>query len=95
MMLAQDVSQLSIGVVSELHPKLLGRVKVRFPHLNNTESDWCFVVSPMAGEERGLAMIPEVGDHVLVGFEQGSMERGFILGGCGTRKRKHRLLKAI
>lgn len=85
-MLGQEVSQLSVGIVCELHPKLLGRMKVRFPHLDNTESDWCAVVAPMAGSDRGMVMLPEVGDHVLVGFEQGAVERGFILGGLWNEK---------
>ncbi len=87
-MIAEEVSSLAIGVVSELHPTILGRVKVRFPHLRQCESDWCPVVSPMGGPERGFVMSPEVGDHVLVGFEHGCTQRGFILGSIWNEEQK-------
>ncbi len=56
-----------IGVVTSLDdPERLGRVKVNYPHLNNTESDWARLASPMAGQERGLFLRPEVGDEILL-----------------------------
>jgi uncharacterized protein involved in type VI secretion and phage assembly len=64
------------------------RVKVRFPWLpngdqsgqNSEESDWYRVVTTMAGNGRGMFMLPEVGDEVLVAFEHGDISRGYIVG---------------
>lgn len=59
----------------------LGRVKVKFPWLSDTdESYWARIVTPMAGKERGLYFIPEVNDEVLVAFEHGMIEFPYILG---------------
>jgi uncharacterized protein involved in type VI secretion and phage assembly len=73
----------AVGVVtSNADPEQLGRVKLRFPALSATaESAWAPVVTPMAGTERGLQLLPEVGDTVLVAFEQGDVNRPFVLGG--------------
>ena len=87
-MIAEEVSHLVIGVVSELHASIMGRVRVKFPHLDETESDWCSVVAPMGGPERGFVMLPEVGDNVLVGFEHGDPLRGFILGSIWNQTQK-------
>ena len=62
------------------------RVKVRFPWLpnggdqNSEESDWCRIATPMAGDQRGLFLLPEVGDEVLVAFEHGDIGRPFVVG---------------
>ena len=73
----------TVGVVTNNRdPKLLARVKVRFPALSSTlESAWASVVTPMAGTERGMHILPEAGDTVLVAFEDGDVNRPFVLGG--------------
>jgi uncharacterized protein involved in type VI secretion and phage assembly len=74
---------LAVGVVTNnADPERLARVKVQFPALSDTvESTWAPVVAPMAGPETGVQALPEVGDTVLVGFEQGDVNRPFVLGG--------------
>ena len=67
----------------------LCRVKVRFPwHENASESFWARLATPMAGKGRGLVMIPEVGDEVLVAFEREDLRFPYVLGGLwnGTDK---------
>jgi uncharacterized protein involved in type VI secretion and phage assembly len=60
----------------------LARVKLSFPWLSDTyESDWVRVVQPGAGSERGLLLVPEVNDEVLVSFEQGDFRRPYVIGG--------------
>lgn len=72
---------LVIGVVASLEdPDLLGRVQVRYPHLNDTPSDWARLVSPMAGKAMGTFFRPQVGDEVLVGHEQNDPRRPYVLG---------------
>jgi uncharacterized protein involved in type VI secretion and phage assembly len=57
------------------------RVKVRFPwHEKSTESYWARLAAPMAGKDRGVVMIPEVGDEVLVAFEREDLRFPYILG---------------
>ena len=42
---------------------------------------WARVVAPMAGDDRGLFCLPDVGDEVLVVFAQGDLRAPLILGG--------------
>jgi uncharacterized protein involved in type VI secretion and phage assembly len=57
------------------------RVKVRYPWYENPrESYWARLATPMAGADRGLVLIPEVGDEVLVVFEREDLRFPFILG---------------
>ncbi len=87
-----DSAQLVIGVVTNLEdPERPSGVKVTFPTLSDTfESAWARVVMPGAGNDdgkgRGLQLLPEVGDEVLVGFEHGDPQRPIVLGGlCSTK----------
>lgn len=58
------------------------RVKVRFPwHDQPRESYWARLATPMAGNDRGMVLIPEVGDEVLVAFEREDLRFPYILGG--------------
>ncbi|MCT2593929.1 VgrG-related protein [Streptomyces sp. N2-109] len=60
-------------------PDGLGRVKVRFPWLSDEyASDWARTAQA-GGTGGGAAFIPEVGDEVLVGFEQGHLDRPYVL----------------
>ncbi|MBV9098185.1 MAG: hypothetical protein JO079_09020 [Frankiaceae bacterium] len=75
---------LLIGVVTNLGSgENAGMLRVKFPGLDaNLVSAWARFVAPSAGPEgRGLVMLPEVGDEVLVGFEEGDMHHPVIIGG--------------
>lgn len=71
-----------IGLVTNTKdPDKLARVKVKFPWLSDSdESDWARVATPMAGNGRGLQLLPEVDDEVLVAFEHGDMRFPYVLG---------------
>lgn len=57
------------------------RVRVSYPwHVTPHQSYWARVVSPMAGAKRGLYLVPEVGDEVLVAFDRGDVRFPYILG---------------
>lgn len=59
----------------------LGRVKVKFPWLSDTdESWWARIAVPMAGKQRGFYFLPEVNDEVLVAFEHGDVRFPYVLG---------------
>ncbi len=79
-----------VGVVTNNQdPDGLGRVKVKFPWLSDTdESYWARVATPMAGKERGLYCLPEVDDEVLVVFEHGDVRFPYVLGGLWNGKDK-------
>lgn len=72
---------LVIGLVIDLDdPENIGRVKVKYPTLEDKESDWARLVAPMAGKKRGTFFRPEVGDEVVVGYERGDPRCAYILG---------------
>ena len=63
-------------------PQRSGRVRLTFPWLaDDYVSDWARTVQAGAGKDRGAAVLPEVGDEVLVAFEQGDFSRPTVLGG--------------
>lgn len=72
----------TVGLVTNnKDPEGLGRVKVKFPWLSaQEESYWARILTPMAGNGRGIYFLPEVDDEVLVAFEQGDMNFPYILG---------------
>jgi uncharacterized protein involved in type VI secretion and phage assembly len=72
-----------VAVVTDvLDPEKLGRVKLSFPWLSDDfVSGWSRTVHPGAGKDRGAMLLPEVGDEVLVVFEQGDVRRPYVLGG--------------
>lgn len=78
---------LAVGVVTNVQdPEPLGRVKVKFPGLDQAvESGWARIAYPGAGKggkgARGSLWLPEVGDEVLVGFEDGDTRHPVLLGG--------------
>jgi phage protein D len=63
-------------------PEDRGRVRLTFPWLSDDfVTDWARTVQPGAGDRRGALVVPEVGDEVLVAFEQGSFQRPYVIGG--------------
>ncbi|HEY8285700.1 MAG TPA: VgrG-related protein [Chloroflexota bacterium] len=79
-----------IGVVTDnTDPdKKQGRVKVKLPYIVGASAesggivtDWARMVVPGGGATRGMYYLPEVNDEVLVAFEQGDINRPYILGG--------------
>ena len=64
-----------------------GRVKVQMNwQTGNITTDWIRVMTPDGGSSdevrtnRGFVFIPEVGDHVLVGFRHGDPNRPYVMG---------------
>jgi len=69
-------------------PEQKGRVKLAFPWLApDYESDWARTVQ-LGGVRGGGVFSPEVGDEVLVGFEQGYLDRPYVIGGLYNGKDK-------
>lgn len=65
------------------------RVKVSYPwHDKPRDSYWARLAMPMAGNGRGMVVIPEVGDEVLVAFERDDLAFPCILGSLYNGKDK-------
>jgi uncharacterized protein involved in type VI secretion and phage assembly len=75
---------LAVGVVTDVkEPGNRGRgwVRLKFPWLSDDYiTDWVRTVQ-FGGVRGGGVLCPEVNDEVLVGFEQGSLDRPYVLGG--------------
>jgi uncharacterized protein involved in type VI secretion and phage assembly len=68
-------------VTSVKDPDKQGRVQVSFPYLGGqNESTWAPVATLMSGGSRGSWFMPEVGDEVLVAFNQDNVAHPFIIG---------------
>ncbi len=68
-------------VVDVDDPQKEGRIKLRFPWLDDTSvSEWCRVAQVHAGNGRGAFFSPEVGDEVLVAFVHGDMRLPIAIG---------------
>jgi type VI secretion system secreted protein VgrG len=66
-------------VVDNNDPDKRGRIKVRF-HWQEDVTSWVRMSSPHAGGKRGMLFWPEIGDEVVVAFEEGDPERPIVIG---------------
>ena len=72
-----------IGIVTDNYDaEMKGRVCVNIPvrdkEANNLK--WARVAMPSSGKEWGHYFLPEVGDQVLLVFEQGNIEKPYVIG---------------
>ncbi len=47
---------------------------------DNEMTDWCYVMTPMGGKERGLFLFPQVDDLVVLGYLESDPHRPIVLG---------------
>lgn len=89
------IQGVAVGIVTNnVDDKGLYRVKVRFPWLPNGGSDgseesyWCRIATFLAGPDRGGFWLPETNDEVLVAFDHGDLNHGYVIGAMwnGTDK---------
>lgn len=72
-------------VINVLDPMTLGRVQVQLPFIDSLDlSPWARVAVPMAGITHGMYFIPNIGDEVLVAFEQGDINVPYVIGSLWT-----------
>lgn len=72
----------TLGIVTAVDdPQRVGRIRVALPAYGNVESDWLGMLSIGGGAGKGLVILPDVGDRVLVLLLHGEPGEGVILGG--------------
>jgi len=70
-------------------PDNLARVKLEYPWRNSEAlSDWAPIATEMTGTKYGTYFLPEVGDKVLVAFENGDIHSPIVIGSLWSGKRK-------
>jgi phage baseplate assembly protein gpV/phage protein D len=77
----------TLGRITRVNdPEALGRVQAALPAYQEAETDWMPVLAPGAGTQKGLLLLPDVGDHVLVLCAQEDLSQGMVLGGLYAEK---------
>ncbi len=67
-------------VLDNNDPEKMGRIKVKFVWVQSAETAWVRYLSLHAGKSRGWYCLPEVGDEVLVGYENGNPDLPIAIG---------------
>ncbi|MBW7882849.1 MAG: type IV secretion protein Rhs [Caldilineaceae bacterium] len=72
----------TLGIVTAVDdPEQLGRIRVALPAYGNVETEWLGMLGIGAGKGKGLVILPDVGDRVLVLLLHEDPGLGIILGG--------------
>jgi phage baseplate assembly protein V len=73
---------MALGTVSTVDdPEGLGRVRVRLPAFGDIETGWLQVLGVGAGAKKGLSILPDTGDQVLIALIRGELGQAIVLGG--------------
>ena len=86
-------------VENNADPNGVGRVQIRVPSMHglktngtpNEDLPWASLLSPSAGCDYGSFMVPEVGEYVMVQFEDGDPYKPILMGsvyGSGSKNPK-------
>lgn len=68
-------------VIDNQDPSGLGRVRISVPMLTGEiATTWAAVSSSVAGKKGQSAAVPELGEEVVIAFEDGDVEYPIILG---------------
>ena len=81
-MAQNGVFSLTLATVKNINDdQKLNRVKcLPIGAPDNEMTDWCYVMTPMGGKERGLFMFPQVDDLVVLGYLESDPHRPIVLG---------------
>lgn len=86
-----------VGIVAKNYdPQMKGRICVQIPTRDDeaNELKWARVAMPSGGKEWGHYFLPEIGDQVLIVFEQGNIEKPYVIG-CVQKDNNRFLTKAV
>ena len=67
-------------VTANHDPHNQGRIRVSYYWQDGGETTWVRLLAPHAGPGRGFLFLPEIGDEVLICFEEGDPERPYVVG---------------
>ena len=71
-------------VIDNDDPEKLGRIRVQFlwqvEQDENLITPWIRIAQPHGGDQKGFYFIPEIGEEVMVDFENGNAEKPFVVG---------------
>ncbi|NML38712.1 hypothetical protein HHL17_16000 [Chitinophaga sp. G-6-1-13] len=76
------VCETQSAIVTDNHdPKGIGRIRVKFHWMNGEEkTPWVRIASPHGGGGKGHFFVPEIDEEVIVGFENDSAVKPYIIG---------------
>jgi uncharacterized protein involved in type VI secretion and phage assembly len=86
-----------VGVVAKNYDKdMPGRVCVTIPTRDKdaNELQWVRIAQPSGGSKWGHYFLPEIGDQVLLAFENGNIEKPYVIG-CISKDRDQFLSKSV
>ena len=73
----------TVGIVAKKYSREMpGRVCVQIP-VRDREANvlqWARIAAPSAGKKWGTFFLPEIGDQVLLAFEEGNIDKPYIIG---------------
>ncbi|WP_221410409.1 phage baseplate assembly protein V, partial [Apibacter muscae] len=71
-------------------PEGMSRIRVQFPWQKayGGQSPWIRSITPYAGSGKGMHVVPEIGEEVIVSFENGNAEKPVSLGAMFNGKGK-------
>jgi phage baseplate assembly protein gpV len=82
-----NAAAVTLGVITQINdPESLGRVRLALPTFDQVETDWVNVLSAGAGAGKGLMLLPEIGDEVLVLLAHEDPAQAIVLGGLYGRR---------
>lgn len=83
-------------VVKNYDHQMPGRVCVQIPIRDEdaNELKWARLAMPASGKEWGHYFMPEIGDQVLLVFEQGNIEKPYVIG-CVPKESNRFLTRSI
>ena len=72
----------SATVMDNNDPEGMSRIRVQFPWQQpfNGMTPWIRSITPYAGSGKGMHVVPEIGEEVIVSFENGNAEKPVSLG---------------
>lgn len=74
------ISGVAVGIVtSNNDPEKCGRLKIKLPLFPDNEV-WARMATFMSSRARGSFFLPEIGDEVLIAFENGDINHPYVIG---------------
>jgi uncharacterized protein involved in type VI secretion and phage assembly len=77
-----------VGIVKANKLDDEGRIQIMMEGINQSGVYLARIASLMAGNNMGIEFLPEVGDQVLVAFEQGSFNKPIVIGSLWNKRDK-------